>query len=42
VVVRGRKLLEVSLELTNGDGRARDVGDDSPDVSGGIMIWLVP
>jgi hypothetical protein len=42
VIARGGKLLKVSLELTDKGGRARDVGGDSPDVSGGITIRLVP
>jgi hypothetical protein len=42
VIARGGKLLKVSLELTDGDGRAQDVRGDSPDVSGGVVIWLVP
>jgi hypothetical protein len=42
VVARSGELLEVGLELADRGGRARDVGGDSPDVSGGITIWLVP
>jgi hypothetical protein len=42
VIARGGKLLKVSLKLTNGGGRARDVSGDSPDVSGGVTIRLVP
>jgi hypothetical protein len=42
VIACGGKLLEVSLELTNGGGRARNVGRNSLDVSGGVMIQLVP
>jgi hypothetical protein len=42
VIARGGKLLEVSFELTDGGGRVWDVGGDSPDVSGGVTIRLVP
>jgi hypothetical protein len=42
VIARGGKLLKVSLELTDGGGRARDVSGDSPDVSGGVVIQFVP
>jgi hypothetical protein len=42
VIVRGGKLLKVSLKLTDGDGRVRDVGGDSPNISGGVVIRLVP
>jgi hypothetical protein len=42
VIARGRELLEVGLELADGDGRARNVGGNSPDVSGGVAVWLVP
>jgi hypothetical protein len=41
VIARGGKLLKISLELADGGGRARNVGGDSPDVSGGVTIWLV-
>jgi hypothetical protein len=42
VIVCSGKLLKVSLELTDRDGRARDVGGDSPNVSGGVVVQLVP
>jgi hypothetical protein len=42
VVARGGELLEVDLELRDGGGRARDVGGNSPDVTGGVTIRLVP
>jgi hypothetical protein len=42
VISRGRKLLKISLELADGGWRARDVGGDGPDVSGGVAVWLVP
>jgi hypothetical protein len=42
VIARGGRLLEISLKLTNGGGRARDVGGDSPDVSGSVSVRLVP
>jgi hypothetical protein len=42
VIVRGGELLKVGLELADRGGRARDVGGYSPDVSGGVMIRLVP
>jgi hypothetical protein len=35
-------LLKVGLEMADGDGRTRDVGGDSPDISSSIVIWLVP
>jgi hypothetical protein len=41
VITRGGELLKVSLELTDRDGRARDVGGDSPDVSGGVVVRLI-
>jgi hypothetical protein len=41
MIACGGKLLKVSLELTDGGGRARDVGGDSPDVPGGVAVWLV-
>jgi hypothetical protein len=28
--------------LADGDKRAQDIGSDSPDVSGGVVIRLVP
>jgi hypothetical protein len=34
--------LEVGLELADGDGRAQDVGSDSPNVSGSVVVRLVP
>jgi hypothetical protein len=42
VIARCGELLEISLELADGGGRTRDVGGDSPDVSGGVTIRLVP
>jgi hypothetical protein len=42
VSARGGELLEVSLKLADGGGRAQDVGGDSPNVSGGVMVRLVP
>jgi hypothetical protein len=42
VIARGGELLKVSLELTDGGGRARDVGGDSPNVTGSVAIRLVP
>jgi hypothetical protein len=42
VIARSGKLLEVGLKLADGDGRARDVGSDSPDVSGSVVVRLVP
>jgi hypothetical protein len=41
VIARGGELLKVSLELTDGDRRAQDVGGDSPNVSGGVVVRLV-
>jgi hypothetical protein len=41
VIACGGKLLKVSLKLTDKDGRVRDVGGNSPDVSGGVAIRLV-
>jgi hypothetical protein len=42
VIARGRELLEVSFELTDGSRRARDVGGDSPNVTRSVAIRLVP
>jgi hypothetical protein len=42
VIARSGELLEVSLELTDGNGRMQDVGGNGPDVSGGVAIRLVP
>jgi hypothetical protein len=42
MIAHSRKLLKVSFKLTDGGGRARDVGGDSPDVSGGVAIRLIP
>jgi hypothetical protein len=42
VIARGGELLKVGLELADRGGRARDVGSDSPNVSGGVVVRLVP
>jgi hypothetical protein len=36
------KLLEVGLELANGGKRTQNMGSNSPDVSSGVTVWLVP
>jgi hypothetical protein len=41
VVTCRRELLEVSFELTDRGGRARDVGGDGPDISSSVVVWLV-
>jgi hypothetical protein len=42
VIARGKELLEVSLELTDGSGRTRDMGGDSPNVSDCVTVRFVP
>jgi hypothetical protein len=42
MIAHGRELLKVNLKLADRGGRVRDVGGNSPDVSGHIMIQLVP
>jgi hypothetical protein len=36
-----RELLKVSFELTDRNGRMQDIGGDSPNIAGHVMIWLV-
>jgi hypothetical protein len=42
VIVHSKKLLEVGLELRDGGGRTQDIGGDYSDVSGSVVVRLVP
>jgi hypothetical protein len=42
VIAHSGKLLEVSFELADRGRRAQDVDSNSPDISSGVTIWLVP